>query len=59
MKLHNLNKILGTITDGHAWHTIKFFRGNEGLQVKKYVALCSLDERKIIGSLSQLMDITG
>ena len=58
MRLYDVDKVLGTITDGHVWHTIKFEQNEgQGLRVLKYVAICTQDEKQVIGSLPQLMKL--
>lgn len=59
MRLRKLEKILGILTDGETWHTIKLQRipMSNLLSVKDYAVLCSTDASIIIGNIPKLMEL--
>ena len=58
MRLKNLRKILGSLTDGHVWHTFKF----EGIATSRliltgYTVLCNTDLRVVVANIQNLMKL--
>ena len=55
MRLNEVTEVLGTLTDGRIWHTIKFHMVNNMLKVMKYTKLIAKDDIEVIGGLPNLL----
>ena len=54
MRLYKLTAILGSLTDGLVWHTMKIGLDSElcSLLITKYTVIYSTDKSKIVGAIS-------
>ena len=59
MRIYDCNRILGSLTDGQTWHTLKFEKnGNTNtLKLLKHTVLSSVDQQIILGTIPKLLDL--
>lgn len=57
MRISNINIILGSLTDGNTWHTMKLKLERGHFTVMKTVLLSNIDEGIIVRNIPKLFDI--
>ena len=59
MRLYKLTAILGSLTDGLVWHTMKIGLDSElcSLLITKYTVIYSTDKSKIVGAIPKLFKL--
>ena len=57
MRLYDKEMILGSLTDGRVWHTIKFGMEEDMLMIMKYGNIIAKDDMEVIGSVPNLLTL--
>ena len=57
MRLYDEEMILGSLTDGRVWHTIKFGMEEDMLMIMKYGNIIAKDDMEVIGSVPNLLTL--
>ena len=56
MRLYKREVVLGSLTDGKVWHTLKLTKKDDGLVVEDYYILESTEDHIIVGNIPNLLD---
>ena len=55
MRLYDVSDMLGTLSDGRIWHTIKFTMQEGMLRVMKYTNMVAKDDNEVIAAIPNLL----